>query len=193
MDDATRLIELLERLGNLLRAERRLAIHAAGLQPVHLQALAYLSRCNRYSNTPAAVTAYLGTTKGTASQSVAVLERAGLIRRQADTTDRRVSRLWLTRKGRKLVEQVLPLPEWEQSVRTLDIDQARHAADALETLLRARQAAHGWRSFGECHTCRHFLQEGGGNHRCGLTREPLQMDETRLICHEHEWPRDKSA
>jgi MarR family transcriptional regulator, negative regulator of the multidrug operon emrRAB len=190
MEDATRLIELLERLGNLLRTERRLGAHAAGLQPVHVQALAYLARCNRYSNTPAAVTAWLGTTKGTASQSLGVLERAGLVRRHIDVDDRRVARLQLTRKGKALVKQLLPLPEWEASARALDAEQARIAADGLETLLRARQAAQGWRSFGACHTCRHFRREGGGKFRCGLTLEPLTADESAQICHEHEWPEE---
>jgi MarR family transcriptional regulator, negative regulator of the multidrug operon emrRAB len=190
MEDATRLIELLERLGNLLRTERRLGAHAAGLQPVHLQALAYLARCNRYSNTPAAVTAYLGTTKGTASQSLGVLERAGLVRRRVDPDDRRVTRLQLTPKGARLLGRLLPLPEWEASARTLEPEQARAAADALEALLRSRQASRGGRSFGACHTCRHFRREQGGRYRCGLTLEPLTADEGAQICHEHEWPQE---
>jgi MarR family transcriptional regulator, negative regulator of the multidrug operon emrRAB len=193
MEDATRLIELLERLGNLLRSERRLGAHAAGLQPVHLQALVYLARCNRYSNTPAAVTAWLGTTKGTASQSLGVLERAGLIRRHIDADDRRVARLQLTRKGKALVQQLLPLPEWEESARTLGADRARGAADVLESLLRTRQASQGRRSFGACHTCRHFRREGGGKFRCGLTLEPLTVDESAQICHEHEWPEERAG
>ncbi len=193
MDDPARLIELLERLGNLLRTERRLAAHAAGLQPVHLQALAYLSCCNRYSNTPAAVTAYLGTTKGTASQSLGVLERAGLIGRRTDPDDRRVARLHLTPKGDRLLGELMPLPEWETSARSLDADQVRAAADTLESLLRTRQASHRWRSFGACHTCRHFRREGEGQYRCGLTGEPLHTQEIRRICHEHEWPEKASA
>lgn len=193
MDDRTRLIELLERLGNLLRTERRLSAHTAALQPVHLQALSYLSRCNRYSNTPAAVTAFLGTTKGTASQSLSVLERAGLIARRPDADDRRVTRLRLTRKGRDVLEELLPLPEWEESMRALDGDATRICANTLESLLRARQASHGWRSFGVCRTCRHFLDEGGGAFRCGLTREPLQREDSQRICHEHEWPSDQTA
>lgn len=193
MDDATRLIELLERLGNLLRTERRLGAHGAGLQPVHLQALTYLARCNRYSNTPAAVTSYLGTTKGTASQSLGVLEREGLIGRRTDPEDKRVSRLKVTRKGERMLEALLPLPGWEASARALDQEQTRVAADTLEALLRHRQIARDGRSFGECHTCRHFRQEGRNTYRCGLTGEPLRAEETTRICHEHEWPERRLA
>jgi len=94
-----RIWELVERLGTLVRAERRRAAGALGLQPVHLQVLEYLSRCNRYSNTPQAVAAYLGTTKGTISQSLAVLERGGWIRKRSDPADGRVVRLEMEGTG----------------------------------------------------------------------------------------------
>ncbi|MCI0482724.1 MAG: MarR family transcriptional regulator, partial [Candidatus Dadabacteria bacterium] len=73
MKDGGKIASLIERLGNLLRAEERAA--GAGLLPVHVRMLSYLSVCNRYSDTPAAVTEFAGATKGTSSQSIAVLER----------------------------------------------------------------------------------------------------------------------
>ena len=48
------LLELVERLGNLMRTELRRAGSDESLQPVHLQSLIYLSKANRYSNTPQA-------------------------------------------------------------------------------------------------------------------------------------------
>jgi DNA-binding MarR family transcriptional regulator len=48
---------------------------AHGLQPVQLEVLNYLSSCNRYSDTPMAVTEYLGQTKGTVSQTIKTLEK----------------------------------------------------------------------------------------------------------------------
>ncbi len=42
------LYQLVERIGNFLRVEQRLAGKAFGLQEVHLQVLLYLSLCNRY-------------------------------------------------------------------------------------------------------------------------------------------------
>ena len=49
------LLELVERLGNLMRSELRKAGSDESLQPVHLQAMIYLARANRYSNTPQAL------------------------------------------------------------------------------------------------------------------------------------------
>ena len=99
MDRAERAHELIERMANLLRAEARRV--DGQLQPVHLQALAYLARCNRYSDTAGALTEYLGLTKGTVSQTLNVLEREGLIAREEDPADRRRVRLRLTPAGRR--------------------------------------------------------------------------------------------
>src|SRR4030065_1806393 len=78
-----------ERLSLLTRADLRQAGAAQGLQPVHLQVLFYLNQANRFSNTPQALTEYLGLTKGTVSQTVLVLARRRLISRYADPRDGR--------------------------------------------------------------------------------------------------------
>ena len=96
----TNLYPLIERIGNLLRTELRKSGHDLGLQPVHLEALHFLSICNRYSDTPMAVTDYLGATKGTVSQTLKVLETKGYLTKVVDVKDRRVqhlkvSKVWL--------------------------------------------------------------------------------------------------
>ena len=58
-----RLSTLLDRLTISLRARERRAAADVGLQPVHLQILGYLAKCNRFSNTPIAVSEYLGDSK----------------------------------------------------------------------------------------------------------------------------------
>src|SRR3954466_15267052 len=93
------LLELVERLGNLMRTELRKAGADETLQPVHVQALVYLSRANRYSNTPQALAEYLGLTKGPVSQTLLLLDRRGLIERFEDDVDRRVVRLRLSSPG----------------------------------------------------------------------------------------------
>lgn len=177
------LLQLIERLGNLLRAEQRRA--APELQAVHLQVLDYLARCNRYSDTPAAVARYLGATKGTTSQSLAVLERHGYIARAPDARDRRVVHLQLSERGRELLANLVSAAEWRQALAALPEAERATAERVLEEFLRRLQAARGWRTFGQCHSCRHLLREGKG-FRCGLTREALSAADTGQICHEHE-------
>jgi MarR family transcriptional regulator, negative regulator of the multidrug operon emrRAB len=49
------IFDLIERMSALIRSEERRKCTELGLQPVHLQVMDYLSRCNRYSDTPAAL------------------------------------------------------------------------------------------------------------------------------------------
>lgn len=180
-----RLYALLERLGNLLRTEERAAGLPHGLQPVHLQALRYLQACNRYSNTPAALTEYLGLTKGTVSQTLLLLEEKGLLRKEADMEDRRVVHLLLTEDGRAVLRAALPPELFKRALARLPGD-GEGLEEALTGLLSALQAANAQRSFGACATCRHFQREGAGRFRCGLTREPLSREDSQLLCREHE-------
>jgi len=52
------IFEVIERMSALIRSEERKRCTELGLQPVHFQVLDYLSRCNRYSDSPAALTNY---------------------------------------------------------------------------------------------------------------------------------------
>ena len=91
--NAAQFLELADRLGTLVRSNLRGVGGQNALQPVHLQALIYLAAANRYSNTPQALTDYLGLTKGTVSQSLLLLHARGLIERQVDSVDKRMVRL----------------------------------------------------------------------------------------------------
>lgn len=178
---AERVHELLERLGNLLRGEARAIDGPAGLQPVHVQALAFLARANRYSDTPAAVADFLGLTKGTVSQTLAVLLERDLVRRQPDAKDRRKVHLQPTAKGRRLLQRLPPEPLVQGLAATGD---ANALAAMLDRLLAAMLRARGGRTFGVCRTCRHFRALDRG-FQCGLTGEPLLLEATGRICREH--------
>ena len=183
-----RLHELLERLGSLLRAgDRRRGDRQGPLQPVHWQVLHYLARCNRFSDTPAAVAAFLGAGRGTVSQSILVLARRGLVARAADADDGRVVHLRLTARGRRLAEG-RPGPAFERAAQTLPPADRAGAERALEALLTSLQRANGGRTFGVCGSCRHLQGGPRGPFRCGLNGEPLAAPETAQICHHHALP-----
>ncbi len=183
--DGERLYELLLRLGRLIQAGERMS--GAPLLPVQLNALHYLGRANRYSNTPQAVAEYLGVTKGTGSQTLRALEQRGLIERRTDKDDRRVQRLVVTTAGKRLIRRVIPPATVAAAARDL----GEHCVGALEEdlqgLLRSLQRSHGGRAFGVCKTCRHFQPSRRGRGGvCGLTSEPLRAVDATLLCREHE-------
>jgi len=181
----TNLYQLLERIGNLLRTEIRKAGAKAGLQPVHLQALYYLSQCNRYSDTPAAVTDYLGATKGTVSQTLSILEKKGYIEKTTDANDRRVQHLALTESAHALLHTSLPPKFFAKAESKLMEADAGGAVQFLTQLLRELQYANQSKTFGVCKTCHFFLSHSEG-YQCGLTREMLQEKDIVKICREHQ-------
>ncbi len=176
----------LERLGNYIRAEARKT--KPKLQPVQLEMLHYLSVCNRYSDTPAAITEYLGLTKGTVSQTLSVLESKGYLSKKIDRKDRRVVHLKLTKKGRDLLKNSLPPKVLIRGLEQLPQQQHTQIIDSLHQLLSAMQEAQGCKSFGVCKTCLRLKQEEKG-FSCQLTGEPLHSEETELICREHLTPK----
>jgi DNA-binding MarR family transcriptional regulator len=184
----SRLPQLVERLGGLLRARARRQGAAFGLQPVHLQVLDYLARCNRFSNTPAALTAYLQATKGTVSQSLKLLEERALLLREPDADDRRVLRLSLTGEGRAVLQQLAADDALGAVIAGQDVAAVAAAEQVLENCLRALQRDSGFDGFGQCRSCRHLCRPQAGEFSCGLTGEPLALVETGQLCQEHGWP-----
>lgn len=175
-----RLHLLLERASTLMRAEMRTLATERDLKLAQLEALHYLGLCNRYSDTPVALTEYLGATKGTVSQTLLALERKGLVKKEADQSDRRVQHCRLTQEGAELFAETFPSP----LSRSVDKKTERELSQALEDWLRRLQKRRGHQSFGICRSCSHFVpKERGG--QCGLTSEALSVDDSTRICREH--------
>ncbi|MEM9068187.1 MAG: MarR family transcriptional regulator [Myxococcota bacterium] len=177
------LVALLERLSRVLVNDA----HAHGLKPTQWEALRFLARANRFSRTPSALTLYLGTTKGTVSQTVSALERKGLLAKETDPSDRRAVNLSLTKEGRQLLRKD-PLGKLSKICDELPAAEQAAAANALRALLRGTLEARGRTPFGECATCRHFRPDvpQGAPHWCGLLEVSLSKRDAAQICTENE-------
>jgi len=174
-------LELLCRLGRAMHCMQ----FSQGLNPAQWEALRYLARANRYSRTPSALAEFLGTTKGTASQTVKALHSKGHVRRRPEPADGRACRLEITETGRAMLHQD-PMQDVAAALSSTGLDMVSTAA-GLDLLLRGLRANCGPHEFGVCERCRHFCgddacAEDGGPHRCGLTGEPLSAPETSHIC-----------
>ncbi|MCX7348872.1 MAG: MarR family transcriptional regulator [Alphaproteobacteria bacterium] len=174
----------LERLARVMRARE----HEGGLNPAQREALRYLARANRFSNTPGALTRYLGATKGTISQTVMALERKGLIAKAARDARKSV-RLTLTDKGRETLARD-PWIELETAVEELGGKTRRRMQRGLEELLEREVTLGGLQSFGMCSSCRFFRERGRegdakGPHLCMLFEDALTDEDRGRICIEH--------
>lgn len=174
--------ELVRQLGRVTHALQ----FSGGLNPAQWEALRFLARANRYSCTPSALAAYLGTTKGTVSQTLIALESKGCVSRTRSGADRRSVRLALTERGRDLLRKdpltllqtagnALPAAEGEAMRNGLD----RFVGILTRTLSRCE--------FGICEDCRHLHLAGTEDgidipFRCGLTNDPLSEPELEMIC-----------
>ncbi len=177
-DDCGTIVELLDRIGRMARGLQ----YAEGLNPAQWESLRFIARANRYSRTPGALAVYLGSTKGTASQTLIALERKGYITRVPDPNDRRVTHLDLTAEG----EQVLvrdPLLSLSKAARQMPEVVTKSLRDGLARLVCDLQLSHGWREFGVCNRCGNFrgLTSMGGS-QCALKEASLASDEAARLC-----------
>jgi DNA-binding MarR family transcriptional regulator len=156
---------------------------ARGLNPAQAAALDYLARANRFSRAPSHLAEWLGSTRGTVSQTLKALAARGLVAEGQAPRDRRSISYALTEAGRDMVGADRAL---RADVAALPPAQAAAAADALATLLRNMLARRNRRAFGLCRTCRHHRPDAGGETGyCRLLEVPLSAGELDQICAEH--------
>lgn len=174
--------ELLDRVGRITRGLQ----FVDGLSPAQWEALRFLARANRYSRGPTALAEFLGTTKGTISQTLITLENKGYISRLRGAQDKRSVILELTPAGEALLGRD-PLRVVDEVVARLPDGERNTISDGLSRLLHDVQLRLDNNEFGICGACSLFTAAGAvderdGPHRCGLTGEPVSPSETRLIC-----------
>lgn len=178
MDIALRLRSLIDRIARLDAAED----WAQGLNPSQAAALAYLMQANRFSRAPSQVADYLGSTRGTVSQTLKALARKGLVVEVAGDGDRRRIRYDVTVDGVARETKDRPL---DMALRSLPSGDAGHLDVTLSATLRDVLAARSGRSFGICRTCVHHEPRDVGAH-CRLLQVDLAPEERGQICHEHD-------
>lgn len=173
---------ILDRLGRLLHYRQ----FAAGLNPAQWEALRFIARANRFSRNPGALAEYLGTTKGTASQTLIALEEKGLIARNRGTKDRRQVLLHLTDSGHAALAQdpVSEIAEAAERIDGIDLATLTHGLSALFLELR-RPSEHP--TFGICGQCVHLgsnerQADPSGPHCCRLRQGALSLDDLDKIC-----------
>lgn len=186
--EAAHLIDRLERLSRSPDAR-------TGLNPAQWEALRYVVRANRFSRSPAALAGYLGSTRGTVSQTLIVLEDKGLITRRSDARDRRSLELVVTEEGQLMLASD-PLIDLAWDIAIASGDAVPQLVELLRDALRQTIRRNGGKSFGACRTCRHFQRDAAKSsempHWCGLLAEPLSDADGNAICAEHQEPADRS-
>jgi DNA-binding MarR family transcriptional regulator len=168
-------------LSHLGRAGEPDGAHA-GLTGAQLSALRYLARANPMSRTASALAAFQATTRGTVSQTVKALVRAGYVTRTPSHADRRTVRLDLTdagwaklaeAPGDRLVAALAQLPDHKRAA----------LADAAMSLNGALSAQDPESGFGTCQSCRYLSDaDGAGGGYCCQSGCALGAGDLDCLC-----------
>lgn len=179
MTDSEAIASLVDRLTRLAHSLQ----FSQGLNPAQWNALRFLARANKYSTSPGVLADYLGTTKGTVSQTLIALESKGLIQRIRCDEDRRKVRLGLTQAGESVLEQD-PLKEVQRASTGIPALDREALVTAMTTLVNGLCTQEEGPRFGICGTCCHLdcSNASDGPKRCGLTKDPLDNCELAQIC-----------
>lgn len=181
MTDIVKKEDIFRLLDRICRMSRGLQ-YCNGLNPAQWDCLRFIGQANRFSRTPGALAAFLGTTKGTASQTLNALEKKGYLSRIPDPEDRRVRHVELTKLGSSLLAED-PLNCLDQAISNLAPDIVDSMSVGLSQLFSDMQSRCGGQDLGICESCGHFEGETkAGNMICGLKQAELSYEEATKFC-----------
>ncbi len=152
------------------------------LNPVQRSALEYLRDANRFSRSPSHVAEFLGTTRGTMSQTLKALLRKGFVEEVRSEIDKRSISYALTRVGSAVLDEegIIAL-----ALTKLNDQDAVELESGLHLALRQALKLNGGKSFGQCNTCRYHDTTTGAPY-CQLLSLRLSTDDGGKICVEHK-------
>jgi len=159
----------LARFVALLKAHSWVEGAGSGLTPIQNQILGYLDHANEFSRSPAALASWVGSTRGTISQTLKLLEAKNLVVREADPIDGRALRIDLTAAGRKIARS---RAGFDSLATRLTRGMSKKEANAFETglnaALRALELDGGHAHFVRCVNCEHFKMARSSGGTCAL-------------------------
>jgi len=177
--------ELLVQVGRLVQAEG----YDGELSPAQWMALRFFARANPFSRNPSAFAEFQATTRGTATQTIKLLEARGYLVRESSKADRRSICLRLTSKGKKALARD-PFEILVRAVDLLDEKERTVMRRALHQVLSTVATTGAHRQIGVCQDCMHFGREIRRNPpstaqsaaECLLLAVPIQPEDVGLLC-----------
>lgn len=177
------LARLLERIGEVARAQRWRQATGAGLSPLQIRILGFVAGHRGEPVGVARLAEELQVTRPTVSDSVALLVDRGLLLRKPDPHDGRGHALRLTAAGMRWLPMGGPFTE---ALATLPLHERETLLLALMRLLRSLLDSGDVQVQRMCWTCAHYHGDRKGRHHCQLLGTALAVAELRTDCPEHE-------
>lgn len=189
-----RILVGLAKIGLGIRSYAWEAAAPHGLNPTQAQILSLVLRSGPSGSGLTTLAHQLGVKQPTVSDSVAALEKKGLVTKCPDGDDARRLRVKLTKTGR---ERATALSEWPpellDTVDRLSEDEQADFLRSLVTVVRTMAGAGQLAPVRACATCRYFepdaVSPAEGPHYCHFAKAPFGDLNLRLDCLDHR-PRD---
>ncbi|RMG14366.1 MAG: MarR family transcriptional regulator [Deltaproteobacteria bacterium] len=184
-----RLQGALAKLSLAARHDFRRQATGEGLSAVQAQVLTVLARDGAMEMGQLA--SRLSLTPATVSDSVAALERRGLLRREPVPSDRRRVRVKPTVRGKQLGESLASWPEiFQQGIEDLSPEEKALLLRVMMRMILSFLAKGVIQEARMCVTCTYFRphvhEDAERPHHCALVDLPLGLDSVRLDCPDHE-------
>lgn len=176
------LARLLERIGEVARSLRWQQGTGAGLSPLQIRILGFVSEHGDEPVGVARLAQELQVTRPTVSDSVALLVERGLLLRKPHPHDGRSHVLRLTPTGRRWLPASGP---FAGALATLPLPEREALLLALMRLLGSLLHSGDVRVQRMCWTCAHYRGDRQVSHHCALMRKDLAIVELRTDCPEH--------
>jgi DNA-binding MarR family transcriptional regulator len=188
---SSRLRDGLDRVGSMLRSERWSATAALGLNPTQANVLAFLAGRSAEAIRVKEIAVQLGVSQPTATDSIAALERKGLVQKSVAAHDARSVGVQITSQGRKMLKAIgMSASATEEALAALSAPEKTELLLLLIKLIRNLQVSGAIPVQRMCVTCGHFRPNhysGALNpHHCAFVNAAFGDQHLRLDCNDHE-------
>jgi DNA-binding MarR family transcriptional regulator len=186
-----RLRDGIDRLSTVLKADQWASANAEGLNPTQAHVITFLAGRDAHGMRVKAIAGHLGVSQPTATDSIAALERKGLVIKTVDATDMRALAVAITEAGRDAVKAIgLSTMATEQAVASLTLGEQADLLLLITKLIRSLQSSGAISGQRMCPTCSHFrpYAHPGENlpHHCEFVNAAFGNRHLRLDCGEHQ-------
>jgi DNA-binding MarR family transcriptional regulator len=171
--------EIAETLVHIGRASRGEDMRSP-LTSAQWTCLRFFARANRVSRTPSAFASFQATTRGTATQTIKILERKGFLARFRSDHDGRSVRLEITKQGLEILHAD-PLASLMSAIGGLKLRERTTFLATLSHLSETLAGLRGAQAFGTCEDCTHYASSDGGGY-CACVAADLVPDDYGKLC-----------
>lgn len=184
-----RISEGLTRIAIAMRSDEWSKAEKAGLKPTQLAILEFLA--GRDSARVKEIAAHLGVSQPTATDSIAALERKGLVAKESAPGDKRATAIRITTEGKAAFGSVSPIETAAmEAARSLSPGEQEGLLLSLVKMIRHLQEADAIPIQRMCTSCRYFrpYQHSGAAkpHHCNFVNAAFGRNELRIDCRDHE-------